>query len=158
MAGQKEEFYELIPSMREWSNFEGFETPPHWIGATGSFEQAIAYSFIFWPDFIIVDDHVLRADAYEPENFATWRAGHDRAAVEGVLNHVHILDVFPACADASETQIRFLGRTLASMLEAKLALDLPDRNFQVAFNDETGEDPIDYQVTFWQADGQSEND
>ena len=154
MAGQKDQFLDLIPAMREWSNFEGYETPPHWLQGTGSFEQAIAYSFIFWPEFVVVDDHVLRADAYEPDNFETWRAGHDRTAVEGVLNHVHILDLFPACGSASETQLRSLGRTLARMLEAKLALEFPDREFHVLFNDEPCLDPIDYQVTFWQADGQ----
>lgn len=157
MAGQKDKFLNLIPSMGEWSNFEGFETPPHWLQETGSFEQAIAYSFIFWPEFIAADGYVLRASEYDPEMLRNWEArpDYDRTSVEGLLNHVHIQDLFPACGGATETQLRFLGRTLARMLEAKLAHEFPDRQFHVLFNDEPSLDPIDYQVTFWQADGQA---
>lgn len=151
MSGEKTDPQELVPSIKDWPTWEDM-TPADWAGAEGTYEHAIGYSFYFWPEFIAVGDYVLRADPYEPENLRSWEKATDnnRQAIEAVLNHVHICDLHSE-GEPSETQVRYLGRTLKEMLEAKLARDFPDRSFEVDFNDEPGLDLIDYQVTFWQS-------
>lgn len=41
---------DLIPETREWNEGRGIDLES-WIGCVGSFEHAIAYGEIFWPDF-----------------------------------------------------------------------------------------------------------
>ena len=53
-------------------------------------------------------------------------------------------------ANSSEAQLRYLGRVLKSVHEAKLARDFPDLAFEVVFNDEPGLDTESYELSFWQ--------
>jgi hypothetical protein len=140
----------LIPELPRWNNGAGI-TAEAWIGCVGTFELAIGYSLVFWPRFVRVDGLVLR-EGYSPDALRSCRRhGADPWAVEALINHLHIADLHCNGEPATEGQLRYLGRLLKEVHEAKLARDFPDLRFTVEFNDKPGLDPIDYQLTFRQS-------
>ena len=70
-------------------------------------------------------------------------------AVEAVLNHRHVRDLF-AGTQPSREQVVYLGRLLREVWAAKLARDFPDRRFVVSFPEEGCEGLLDYEVSFYQ--------
>jgi hypothetical protein len=50
---------------------------------------------LFWPRFMDVDGYVLVADHFEPDTFAEFRERRpdSRAAVEDLINHVHVMEI-----------------------------------------------------------------
>lgn len=149
--GHPRDFDALIPEMARWNNGAGID-PEAWIGCAGSYALAVGYSLIFWPRFERFGRYVLRGDIDEL-SVRRWEeaCGGDRRGIEAVINHVHISDIHFG-TEASEAQLRYLGRTLKAIYETKLARDFPDLAFTVDFNDEPGLDPEDYQLTFWQSE------
>lgn len=143
------DFFHLIPDLKNWNDGDGIE-PEYWATANGSTELAIGYSLIFWPRFVLIDDHVLR-HGETLDDLRVWQEAGTatRQQIEAVMNHVHIVDLHEQ--EATEDQLRYLGRTLREIHEVKLAADFPDRRFVVSFPDEPGLDVYDYQLTFWQA-------
>ena len=75
----------------------------------------------------------------------------NRQAVEAVLNHRHILDLFyrPELKP-TRAQVVYLGRLLKEMWAAKLQRDFPGKRFVVSLSEEEIEELLDYQVTFFQ--------
>lgn len=75
-----------IPDFDTWS----------YLNLRADFDLAAAFAKLFWPDFVEVDGCVLLQREYSPEAFAEWmeRFDGDRRAVESMLNHVHISDLF----------------------------------------------------------------
>ena len=150
VLAMSEDFNALIPELPEWNDGRGVD-PLTWIECVGNYELAVGYSLLFWPRFAVIDDYVLRA-ATRVETLRGWqREGYDRAAIEAVINHVHMADVHND-AEPTEAQLRYLGRVLKQTHELKLAADFPERRFVVSFSDEPDLDVMDYELTFWQAD------
>lgn len=46
---------ELIPDAKLWNNGQGVD-PESWIWMTGNYDFAVGYSFLFWPEFVVIDD------------------------------------------------------------------------------------------------------
>ncbi len=67
-----------------------------YLNLRADYDLAAVFSKLFWPDFIEVDGCVLLAQCYDPENFREWgkRLHGNKSAVEGMVNHVHIGDLF----------------------------------------------------------------
>lgn len=140
---------DLIPDAKLWNAGRGVDLES-WIEMNGSYDLAVSYTFIFWPEFVLIDDYVLRQGSTE-SNLREWeKRGSDRKGIEAVINHIHIADIHHGVT-ASEAQLRHLGRVLQSIYRLKLAADYPERSFEVHFNDEDGLDPIAYELTFFQA-------
>jgi hypothetical protein len=141
----------LIPELPTWNNGQGIDVDS-WLGCKGDFQLAIAFSRLFWPEFVEHDGCVLRAE-FSPSTYQDFFAAckGDRAAVEGVMNHKHLLEFFHHPAPTATTeQLLFLGRVLKKIHAVKLAHDFPDRSFEVHFDEGPFDDLIDYQFTFWQ--------
>ena len=85
---------DLVPETREWNNGGGIDLAA-WIGCVGSYEKAIGYGEVFWPDFAEHDGCVFFANFSEDsyQGFMQ-QTGGKRQAVEAVMNHRHILDLF----------------------------------------------------------------
>jgi hypothetical protein len=147
------DFNALIPELSLWNHGAGVD-PESWIAGSGNYPLAIGYGLVFWPRFIEFEGHILRESCFSDDNLRAWqRTGHDRRAIESVINHVHITDIHGGNPpEPNEAQFRHLGRLLREMLEAKLNRDFPDRSFEVVFNDQPGLDLDDYEVSFWQAE------
>lgn len=75
---------------------------------------------LFWPAFLTVDGYVLLAAHYSPDNLAAWkeRRPDNRAAIEDVINHVHLEDI---AADRTPEAVRTLGESLADAWRSTLA-------------------------------------
>ncbi len=142
---------DLIPETRQWNNGNGIDLES-WIACVGNLKQAIGYGELFWPDFAEHDGCVFftrfREESYRGFMLQT---GGDRHAVEAVMNHRHICDLF--CSNESaptRDQVIYMGRLLKDMWSAKLQRDFPSKRFVVSFPEKIYEDLLEYEVTFFQ--------
>src|SRR4051812_43508322 len=112
---------DLIPETRDWNNGSGIDIRS-WIRCVGSIEHAIGYGELFWPEFTELDGCVFFASVTE-EGYRGFMqgAGGNKRAVEAVMNHRHVLDLF--VSEPSREQVVYLGRLLREMWAAKLARD-----------------------------------
>jgi len=118
-----------------------------WLYNTGGIEQALAYSELFWPEFIEHEGCILMDRV--ADSFRSWSDSlRDPSKVEAMLNHRHICDLFER--ETSHDMMIALGRVLRDAWTLKLARDFPKRRFAVEFYDAPSQDPTDYQITFYQ--------
>jgi len=145
------DFSLLIPELPDWNNGNGIDIDS-WLGCRGDFQLAIAFSRLFWPEFVEHDGCVLSAGfSLATYNDFLSACKGDRAAVEAVMNHQHILDLFcHAASTATAAQLVYIGRILRDIFQVKLKNDFPTRTFLVSFDDGPFADLVEYQVTFWQ--------
>jgi hypothetical protein len=139
-------FEHLIPELGQWHT-----DIDSWIEVVGRFDHAIAYGHIFWPEFKIHQECVLFADC-RTESFVQWmkETGGDLTAVEGVLNHRHILNLFQSNEfKPTREVVLHLGRLLQDMWSSKLARDFPGRKIIVSFDEDFCEELVDYQITIF---------
>ena len=147
-------FDDLIPEMKEWNDGRGIHVGD-WLACYGNYELTVAYTSLFWPEFVIHDDCVFSAPFTEQhkesyKGFMKQTDGH-KSSVEAVMNHQHILDLFPNVeAEPTRDQVLHIGRILRQMWQKKLNSDFPDREITVSFPEEHCEDLLDYEVTFFQ--------
>lgn len=149
-----EEMNRLIPELSLWNDGAGIDVEG-WLSCVGNYELAVAYGEFFWPRFVEHDGCVFRGEVHE-QLYKDWmnQTKGNRTSVETVVNHVHILDMFPNVEDPpSREQIRFVGRKLSEMWEAKLKRDFPDSSITVSFCEEDSDDLLDYVLTFYQERG-----
>ena len=142
---------ELIPELSEWNEGQGISAEL-WINGLGSFEHAIAYGCLFWPEFIEHDGCVFRAAGFEKKNYRSWlwQTCRNKTATEKVMNHVHIADLFPNAPRPTKQQMIYFGRLLRELWACKLRRDFPDRSITVYFFDEDSDECYDYEITFYQ--------
>jgi hypothetical protein len=151
MAEDGTDFDELIPELKDWNNGAGID-PEGWVECVGNYPLFIGYSLIFWPRFVRFEKYVLR-EGFSEDSLRGFeaQAGASRKGVEWVMNHVHLDDIHYG-EEATDAQLRYLGRVLKDIHEVKLNADFPDLRFVVEFSDEPGLDLLDYQISFWQAE------
>jgi hypothetical protein len=152
---QSPNFVTLIPEMAAWNGGTGIDIDG-WLSCSGSLELAIAFSTLFWPRFVEHDGCVL-FEGFSAGSFDGFmrQAKSNRAGVESVMNHRHLMDLFSHAAGAVVTepsceQLEYLGSVLRDAWETKLSRDFPNRQFTVSFDRGTPEDLLEYIVTFWQ--------
>ena len=141
---------DLVPETRDWNDGSGVSIAV-WIGCIGSIDHAIGYGELFWPEFVELDGRVFFAGVTE-DGYGGFmqQTGEDKRAVEAVLNHRHVLDLFSG-AEPTREQLVYLGRLLREMWAAKLASDFPARQFVVSFPEDECDCLLDYEVSFYQA-------
>lgn len=152
-GGYPFDFVKLIPELAMWNNGDGISVDA-WISCIGSFEHAVGYSRLFWPEFMTHDGCVFFAGGFSKSIYRDFmdQCNGDRPSVEKVMNHRHLLDYFPQAEQtATEAQLIYLGRVLKEMWQAKLTRDFPNGQFIVSFPEGPFDDLTDYEVTFWQA-------
>ena len=143
------DFAKLIPELPSWNHGAGIDAES-WISCVGNYELATGYSLIFWPKFVRFDGYVLH-EGFSEDSLRGFEDATDgnRIAVEAVMNHIHLADIH-GNVEATEIQLRYLGRVLKEIYEVKLRRDFPTTRFIVSFNDDAGLDSRDYELTFWQ--------
>ncbi|RED13238.1 hypothetical protein [Pontivivens insulae] len=129
-------------------------TPEAYSEMMGNYWLAVGYADLFWPDFQLVDGLILRP-GLDAGSIDAWRAQlTEPAAIEQMLNHIHISDIHMNALSEGEVTVEsciYLGEVLAEMYAAKLALQFPDRPCEVEFyRPDDFDDIIGYQITFWQ--------
>lgn len=154
-SSNREQMFRLIPEARAFEWVDDL-SPVDWLAYTGSLGQAIAYAELFWPSFVDHDGYILLAGRFDQANFQTWVAatGGDKRAVEGVINHTHILDLFVKHeSEPTREQVVWLGRLLREMWQAKVDRDFPGRGVIVSFSEDAGDDLLGYEITVFQSPG-----
>jgi hypothetical protein len=93
----------------------------------GNHWAAREFANLFWPRFIDVDGYVLLASHYSPDNLAAWRERRpdSRAAVETVINHVHLED--HSMERAPDEKLNTAGQLLTAVWRRTLETEFPDR-------------------------------
>jgi hypothetical protein len=133
----QEQLQSLIPETKEFDWIDDL-TPLGWLQHAGSVGQAIAYVDLFWPDFIEHDGCILRADHFSEDTYRKWLKSTDgnRDAVEAVMNHTHLTDLFPYQKyESTHEQLIKLGYSLKGMWQTKLDRDFPGRCYVSLFQD-----------------------
>jgi hypothetical protein len=95
VGANQENLNELIPELPLWNNGDGIDVEG-WLSCMGNYEFAIAYAQFFWPEFIEHDGCLFRGSVHEKpyQNWVDSTKGK-KTSIEAVMNHVHILDIFP---------------------------------------------------------------
>ena len=102
----------------------------------GRYDHLAAHASLIWPAFIEHEKCVFRGTAI-PSSYSQWKEkfGDNTQTIEGMLNHLHIHDLF---FDGTEPEpnhalVAYIGNLLRETWATKLALDFPDRVFDVHF-------------------------
>ncbi|MFC7339670.1 hypothetical protein ACFQY0_20970 [Haloferula chungangensis] len=150
------DYNDLITDLDDWESHNSCEIGPDgWLAGMGSFNLAVAFSSLFWPEFVTHDDCVFMAPFrdHDAQNYQRLPTGcdDDKTRTEVTLNNQHLLDLFPnEKARPTREQVIYLGRTLKDMWQLKLNRDFPDRRMVVSFPEDYSDDLMDYEITFWQ--------
>lgn len=95
-------------------------------------EQLLEASKLFAPEFVEYRGGVFRRDAFKSEKVDDFFVGNDLAAVEAVVNHVHIFDVVTDEGVQDEDPALWSAALrLADAWRALLAARFPQREFEV---------------------------
>ena len=146
------DYSDLIPELKAWKNGAGIDIVS-WIGCVGNYEHLIGYGRIFWPEFIEHDDCIFFTDRFTEKNYRAFmeRTGGDKKAAEVVMNHWHIEDIFYSAEPRpTREMILYVGRLLEDIWQTKLVRDFPSRSITVSFPEEYQEDPLNYEISFFQ--------
>jgi hypothetical protein len=146
-------FLELIPELKDWKGPNGEVNVDTWIGCKGSYEHLVGYGQIFWPRFMEFDDCLFFKGRFTEENYRTFmsQTGNDKGAVEAVMNHVHITDIFYNTEPKpTRDMVIYIGRLLKDVWQTKLNHDFPSRRVVVSFPEEPREDLLHYEITLFQ--------
>jgi hypothetical protein len=145
-----QDFAMLIPELPKWNNGKGIDIDS-WICCVGSFEHAVGYSRLFWPEFLMHDDSVFFREGFSIESYKGFmhQSSGDRSAVERVMNHRHLADLFcePSLSPTRE-QLLYVGDVLQQMWTAKLHRDFPGISFGVPLFGTDSTDLMDLVITF----------
>lgn len=135
-----------LPRFEEWR--DGFEEPPGlWDYAVhrGGLTMALAFASLFWPDLVEVDGSVFIAEQYDATVYADWRTrlGDQPDAIERVMNHVHLSDLFhPASEDVPPEELDRLAGMMAETWRVALARQFPERDGHVVLESEEDDGPV----------------
>ncbi|BDB19882.1 hypothetical protein cym2001_32470 [Pseudomonas sp. CYM-20-01] len=97
-------------------------------------EDALLFCKVLFPDFVIHESGVFLEHSFTFDAFSTWMetCNNDVVAVEKVLNHTHLYDVFGGCRDrVDEAVYEQLCRIVAQSWRMVLLSKFPEKKFCV---------------------------
>lgn len=115
-----------------------------YLNLRADYDLAAAFSKLFWPDFVEMDGCIFRAPGPTVENVESWKqhfAGN-RQAVEAMLNHEHIHDLFINSAqsmDPSPQLLQYLAQVLLICWRHALQEVFPEKQFAFSYIAESAE-------------------
>jgi len=128
-----------------------------WLEINGDYEHCIAYGHLLWPRFVEYEDCVFvdhgNGTASISDNYKGFmtQTNGNKTAVEAVMNHRHILDLFPNTKqEPTRELILGVGRLLKDIWQTKLDQDFPKRKITISFPDDHADDLLAYEITFFQ--------
>ena len=126
-----------LKNYQQWKEANGndFSLWDYLFGVT-NVEIGLAFSKLFWPDFIEYDRGIFLLEAFNPKIYEEWKAklGNDFIAIEQVMNHLHLEDILPEAEKVGLENLFYLGQVISQMWESRLKLLYPNRSFQVECN------------------------
>jgi hypothetical protein len=140
----------LLPTYRrERDEIGEHYTLLNFVATHGTVEFAVAFSKLFWPDFVERRGCIILADGFTEEGFEQWWVALDADVmrIEMMMNHTHLGDVFLNASDLDtidEQVIDYLGHLLVDMWTARVGSLFPDRQFVVEYMWDLGDWPTIY--------------
>lgn len=137
-----DDWFMLIPELKAWNNGHGIDHET-WVTIEGRVEFALAYTSIFWPEFILFNGCIFIQEIND-QIFEAWykNSNGNLKSIEATINHRHLKDLFGS--DASKEQYLYLGKIIKSMWETKIITQFPNRHITIDF------DEVDYIITVYQ--------
>jgi hypothetical protein len=118
----------------------------------------IAVTTLFFPEFVTHDRGIFLADRFSVSVYDSWNRGRYKnniAAIERVINHVHLVESFGnGFHQLTKQNLYYIGTVLIQTWKAALSYEFPERSFEVqGIPDEVGRSPDngDFIITFWQS-------
>lgn len=132
---------EDIPSFRAWRS--QFRPPPDaaaYLAEHLNVTAAALFSELMCPDLTFVRGCVILTSRYRKDNFEQWWAQEDGnvSAIEAVVNHVHLWDIFEPVGEIEERALESLARRMARSWALHAESQFPDRIFVAEVTDEYG--------------------
>ncbi|MFI2661534.1 hypothetical protein [Micromonospora carbonacea] len=126
-----------LPQMKGWIRAGEEFDPRSFLQSTASVGEAAAMSILFWPEFTEYRKGVFLGFLFERRGVDAWfdELKGDEVAVEGVVNHVHLWDVFAPKVEAEYAVLAELAPRIAAMWRAALESTFPARRFVVSVAD-----------------------
>lgn len=114
-------------------------------------EDVLLSCKLFFPDFVVVRGGVFLGSKFDGDIFDCWfkQFGGDLQAVEKMINHTHLYDVFDGCSeDVDDRVFAQLSEVVALSWRLVLNNKFPERKFNVdVSNSDQDYGPV---VTFYQ--------
>jgi hypothetical protein len=117
---------------------------PWTLAGLDDYKRLVASAYLFWPDFVEVDDCILLAEMYDSSRFADWMSSlrSEKGRVEHVINSVYLGDLMMNLSTDAERELNEadwvadavseLAEVLASCWRSALADRFPERQFHVS--------------------------
>lgn len=126
-----------LPQLESWIRAGEAFDPRTFLQSTATVGEAAAMSMLFWPEFTEYRNGVFLGFLFERRGVDVWfdEFKGDKSAVEGVVNHVHLWDVFAPKLEAEYAVLVELAPRIAAMWRAALKSAFPTREFVVSVAD-----------------------
>ncbi|WP_155246753.1 hypothetical protein [Salinispora arenicola] len=126
-----------LPQLEGWIRVGEEFDPRTFLLSTATVGEAAAMSTLFWPEFTEYRNGVFLRFLFERRGVDSWfdELKGDRRAVEGVVNHVHLWDVFAPNSEAEYAVLAELAQRISAMWRAALKSAFPSREFIVSVVD-----------------------
>lgn len=129
-----------LPQLEGWISGEVAD-PRAFLQANVTVGEAAALSLLFWPAFTEYRDCVFLDFLFDRPGVDRWfdELKGDKSAVESVVNHVHLWDVFAPKSDAEYVVLSEIAPRIGEMWLAALRREFPDREFVISVADESAD-------------------
>ncbi len=130
-----------LPDYRAWrANYDPKPGIDAYLSEHLSVTAAAFLAQLLAPEFKLVRDCVLVSQRFDQANFDEWweRQKGDVPAIESVVNHLHLWDIFEPSGDAENRALDWLASKVARAWELHAAAQFPDREFTAQVTDEYG--------------------
>ena len=116
------------------------ETAAVYVSQEVSLAAVVAITDLLCPRFVDVEGAVLLETSADPTGFQTWKEyfNGDLRAVEAMLNHEHVWDMFTYDDETNEAALEIVAERMAITWKAAAEAQFPDRAFVCEVTDEYG--------------------
>ena len=97
---------------------------------------------LFFPNFIEFDNSIFYSEHFNLNGYNEWRQklNNDSIAIEKVINHVHVYDIFTNCTDQiDDATFKNIGKLLQLSWSMYLNKVFPDKQIIVMYSDDESE-------------------
>lgn len=132
---------EEMPKFVEWSeSFVPPASPIHYLSQRLSVTDAVLLLNLLAPPLIKIEGCILFKDRYSPANFKQWSEQLDGSpqAIESVINHVNLWDVFDPTDTAEESALEDIAKTLVAIWPDHAHRAFPGMTFKSELTDSYG--------------------
>lgn len=128
-----------LPQLQDWLR-DGKELHLYsFLRSTVTVGEAAVISTLFWPEFTEYRGGVFLGFTFEQRGVDIWfdELKGDMAAVEGIVNHVHLWDLLAPKSESEYAVLGDLAERIAAMWRAALMVAFPSREFIISVADAT---------------------